>query len=210
MPAKILFPILLALCLALTACAPASTVVPSAAATDLPPTATPLPPSDTPAPSATPTPAFTPTSTATETPSPIPTVESLKAVVNTNLLSCRYGPGPEYLYLDAFRQGLHLTLVGQTGGNNWVWVKGDKNNCWVNAKFLDIEGDFKTLPIVYPEPAHIPITSRYPSTTVLSATRDGDKVTVVWLGIPVSAGDYEDENMFIYIIETWRCEGGQI
>ncbi|MCL4825482.1 MAG: hypothetical protein KJZ57_14830, partial [Anaerolineales bacterium] len=140
----------------------------------------------------------------------IPTVESLKAVVNTNLLSCRYGPGSEYLYLDAFRQGLHLTLVGQTGGNNWVWVKGDKNNCWVNAKFLDIEGDFKTLPIVYPEPAHIPITSRYPSTTVLSATRDGDKVTVVWLGIPVSAGDYEDENMFIYIIETWRCEGGQI
>ncbi len=208
MPAKIAFPVLLALCLALTACAPASTAVPSAGATDLPPTS--FPPSDTPAPSATPTPAPTSTPTATETPSPIPTVESLKAVVNTNLLSCRYGPGSEYLYLDAFRQGLHLTLVGQTGGNNWVWVKGDKNNCWVNVKFLDIEGDFKTLPVVYPEPAHIPMTSRYPPTTVLSAARDGDKVTVVWLGIPVSAGDYEDENMFIYIIETWRCEGGQI
>lgn len=203
----------LTFCLVLTACAPAPApaVVPSATGTNLPPTDTPLSPTDTPLPSETLTSTPIPTATATETPSPVPAVESLKAVVNTNLLSCRYGPGAVYLYLDAFRQGLHLTLVGQTGGNNWVWVKGDRNTCWVNAKFLDIEGDFKTLPIVYPgDEAKLPVSPYYLPTTVLSATRDGKQVTVTWLGVPVRRGDYEDENMFIYIVETWRCEGGQI
>jgi hypothetical protein len=137
-------------------------------------------------------------------------VESLKATVNTNKLSCRYGPGAEYLYLDGLLQGLKVTLVGWTGGSNWVWVKGDKNNCWVNAKFLDIEGDFKTLPVVYPDIAKLPITPYYSRSTVLSANRDGNKVTVVWLGVPVSPGDYEKPDMFIYVIEVWRCEGGQL
>jgi hypothetical protein len=103
-----------------------------------------------------------------------------------------------------------LKLIGQTGGNNWVWVQGTKNNCWVSVRFLKINGDFKTLPIVYPDLAKLPHSPYYPPTTVLSATRDGNKVTVTWLGIPVSPGDYEDENMFIYIIEVWRCEGGQM
>jgi len=137
-------------------------------------------------------------------------VESLDATVTTNLLSCRYGPGADYLYIDGLREGLKLKLVGWTGGNNWVWVQGTKNNCWVNTKFLTIEGNFKTLPIVYPEPARLPITPYYPPTTVLSATRDGSKVTVVWLAVPVRPGDYEKPDMFNYIIEVWRCEGGQL
>ncbi len=196
-------------CLALTACAPA--IQPPAAApnpSEMPSPALSLPPTDTPIPSETPPPTLT-AAAATETPSPLPTVESLNAAVNTNLLSCRYGPGPEYLYLDGFREGLKITLVGQTGGNSWVWVKGDKNNCWVHSKFLKVEGDFKTLPIVYPDLALLPRTSYYPSTTVLSATRDGNQVTVTWAPVPVSPGDYEDENMFNYIVEVWRCEGGQ-
>jgi hypothetical protein len=101
-------------------------------------------------------------------------------------------------------------LTGQTGGNNWVWVDG-KNKCWVNIKYLNIDGDFKTLPVVYPDnPAKLPRSPYYNPTTVLSATRDGNNVTIVWLAIPVSPGDYEKPDMFIYIIEVWRCEGGKI
>lgn len=214
MPTKNILPVLSALCILITACA---TVVP------IPPTSTPIapptdtktlvPPTETLAPTDTPTSVpltDTPRPTETATASPIPIVESLAATVATNLLSCRYGPGADYLYLDGLREGLKLKLVGWTGGSNWVWVQGTKNNCWVNTKFLKIDGDFKTLPIVYPEPARLPITPYYPPTTVLSATRDGNTVTIVWLGVPVSPGDFEKPDMFTYIIEVWRCENGQL
>lgn len=158
-----------------------------------------------------PPPTPTQTITPTETLSPTPTVpESLQAVVSVALLSCRYGPGPEYLYLDAVREGWKLTLIGWTGGSNWVWVKGTKRNCWVNARYLNVDGDFKTLPVVYPDLAPLPRTPYYPPTTVLSATRDGNRITVTWVPVPISPGDYEDDNMFNYIVEVWRCENGVI
>jgi len=211
MSTKILRSILL-LCFAVTACSPAATSAHTETRTPVT-TSTPVFTTTT-TPTETPLPTFTvtatPPPTATPSPSPVPVVESLNATVAVNILSCRYGPGADYLYLDGLREGLKLKLVGQTGGNNWVWVEGTKNNCWVNIKFLKIDGDFKTLPIVYPEPARLPITPYYPPSTVLSATRDGSQVTVTWLGVPISPGDYEKENMFNYIIEVWRCEGGQL
>jgi hypothetical protein len=216
MSAKILFSVL-SISILLAACSPAGLPAPVDTMTlpetaDSTNTATDAP-SETPLPTLTatlpPTETATPLPTETATPTPVPTVESLEATVTVNLLTCRYGPGPEYLYLYALREGARIKLIGQTGGNNWVWVEG-KNKCWVNIKYLGIKGDFKTLPIVYPEPAKLPRVGYYNPTTVLSATRDGNQVTVVWLGIPVSPGDYETPDMFIYIIEVWRCEGGQI
>lgn len=196
----------LSLCLVLTACASVSTPTAVTATADNPTatsvsteTATAVPPSETP----------TPLPTATVTPSPVPVVDSLNATVTANLLSCRYGPGSEYLYLYALRAGARIKLIGQTGGNNWAWVDGE-NKCWVNVKFVNVEGDFKTLPIVYPEIAKLPRTPYYPPTAVLSATRDGNTVTVSWMAVPISPGDFEDESMFTYIVETWRCEGGQL
>jgi hypothetical protein len=72
-------------------------------------TLTPPPPTETVPPS----PTNTPTETPTPSPSPIPTVASLKAGVTAELLSCRYGPGPEYLYLFALRQTANIVLVGR-------------------------------------------------------------------------------------------------
>ena len=91
-------------------------------------TFTPLPPTET----------FTPTS--------IPLVESLKATVTADLLSCRYGPGPEYLYLYGLNKSANIKLIGRTDANNWVMVDG-RNKCWVNAKFLEIAGDPKSLAV---------------------------------------------------------------
>ena len=153
--------------------------------------------------------------TPTETPTlvPMPTVESLKAQVTAERLSCRYGPGPEYLYLFAFRQGANIKLIGRVDADNWHWFMVENQvNCWVSAEFLQIEGDPLSLPIVYPDIAKLPVTPYYPPSAVLSAERDNvtHEVTVSWMEVPVNLGDYEDDSMQTYIIEVWRCEGGQL
>ncbi|MCC7119635.1 MAG: hypothetical protein IT310_14010 [Anaerolineales bacterium] len=166
-------------------------------------TASPIPATET----------FTPPApTATNLPTAIPAVESLKAVVTAELLSCRYGPGAEYLYLYGLRQGANIELIGRTEGNNWVEVAG-KNLCWVNAKYLNIQGNQQTLKITYPAEYKLPVSPYYAPPVVLSATRNAanpNQVTVTWTDITLRAGDEEDANMFIYIIEVWRCEGGKI
>jgi uncharacterized protein YraI len=150
-----------------------------------------------------------------ETPSPLPsntslpTVASLEATVTADLLSCRYGPGAEYLYLYALRKTANIKLVGRTDANNWVWVNG-KNKCWVNARFLEIQGDPMRLPIVYPDIAKLPVSPYYPGPSWANATRKGNNVEVAWEAVPISPGKHEDENMHQYIVEVWRCEGGQI
>lgn len=198
------------------ATATATLLTPSDLPTTDMPTSSALPATDTSTPIlALPTETFTPTlraPTDTSTHTAIPIVESLKATVTADLLSCRYGPGSEYLYLFAFRKGANIKLIGRTDGNNWVMVENDRK-CWINAKFVDIKGDQQTLKIVYPDGYKLPVSPYYAPTIVLSAFRDPNdknKVTVTWQAIALTAGDQEDENMFIYIIEVWRCEGGKI
>jgi hypothetical protein len=165
------------------------------------------------------------TATVTETPSasetptplpsntPLPTVESLAAMVTAELLSCRYGPGPEYLYLFAFLATAHIKLIGRVDAENWDWVLVENQvPCWVKANFLDVQGDIRSLPIVYPGIAKLPITPYYPRSEVLSAKRNNttNEITVSWVDVPVSLGDYEDDSMQTYIVEVWRCEDGQL
>jgi hypothetical protein len=138
-------------------------------------------------------------------------VESLKATVTAGLLNCRYGPGPEYLFLYGLRKGANIKLIGRTDGDNWHWVYVDgKNKCWVNANALEIAGNWMDLPIVYPGIAKLPVTPYYPPTDWVGATRNGNMVEVSWNEVRISAGDYEDDSMFQYIVEVWRCEGGQV
>jgi hypothetical protein len=156
-----------------------------------------------------PTETLMPSETAAPSPSPVPVVESLKAKVTADLLSCRYGPGAEYLYLYALRAGANIKLIGRTDANNWVWVDGT-NKCWVNSKFLEIAGDWESLPVVYPGIAKLPITPYYPAPSWANATRKENNVVINWEAVPISPGKYEDENMHQYIVELWRCEKGQI
>lgn len=203
---------LIILILLMTACAPASLSTveplaqtsPSATAQDEPASATEI---------FSTTGTFTPTlrtPTETSTPSPIPFVDSLKASVTADLLICRYGPGSEYLYLIAFNKSTPLKLIGRTEGNNWVLVENEPQRCWINAKFVEIQGDQQTLKPIYPDGFKLPVSPYYRPSAVLSAVRSGDQITVTWVHVPVSRGDYEDDNMFPYIIEVWRCENGEI
>lgn len=169
--------------------------------TTLPPTATTIP-----------TETSTPLPTDTPTITPIPTVESLKATVTADKIICRYGPGANYLYLIAFNKTTPIRLIGQAPGNNWVLVENGQQDCWVNAEFIALkeEGNLKALPSVYPDGFKLIVSPYYGPTTVLTAERKGNEVTITWMEIIVSPGKYEDENMFPYIVETWLCKDGEI
>jgi len=209
---KISFTTSLILILLLSGCTlPVNTPAPAATTVILPPTAL---ATETTSPTlASPTVTFTPipspTIEVTSTSTVIPFVESLEATVTADLLSCRYGPGPEYLYLYGLKKGANIELIGRTDGNNWVMVKG-KNLCWLNAKFIEAKGDLMTLNVTYPNEYKLPTSPYYAAPIVLSAKRSGNSVSVEWSDISLRAGDEEDENMFIYIIEIWRCEDGKM
>ncbi|MCA2000437.1 MAG: hypothetical protein LDL51_01090 [Chloroflexi bacterium] len=195
----------------LAACSLPSAAPASDAPTDFP-SPTPLAPTDTsvpPSPTETPLPSPTFTQTPTETPTPVPFVESLDAVVTADLLSCRYGPGAEYLYLYGLKKGAKIQLIGRAQGSNWVMVQG-KSPCWLNAKFVEINGDPQTLRVTYPGEYTLPVSPYYSAPVILSVKRNGASVTVTWSDISLRPGDEEDENMFIYIAEIWRCEGGKL
>lgn len=134
---------------------------------------------------------------------------SLKAKVTTEKLSCRYGPGAEYLYLYALNQTANIKIIGRTDANNWLWVDGT-NKCWINAKFVEIAGDPKSLPIVYPGLAKLPVSPYYPGPAWAKATRQGNSIEITWEAVPISPGKYADEFMHQYIVEVWRCENGEI
>ncbi|MBI2331703.1 MAG: hypothetical protein HYU84_06015 [Chloroflexi bacterium] len=199
----------------LSACARASTSAPGpASATEQTSlaeifTATPLPPTGTFTPSPIP-PMETPVPTITAT--PIPTVESLKAIVTSDKIICRYGPGANYLYLIAFNKNTPLRLIGRAPGNSWVLVQNEPQKCWVNSEFIALreEGDSRALIPMYPDGYKIPVSPYYGPTTVLTAERNGNEIKVTWMEVIVSPGKYEDENMFPYIVEVWTCHNGEI
>lgn len=197
--------IALAVWLLLTACAPTPTPLP-APVTDRP--------SATRTPTRPPSPTFTASLTAAATITlpptftPFPTVESLQASVSADLVSCRYGPGSEYLFLYALRGGANIKLIGRTNGNDWVYVAG-KNPCWVKDDFISIDGEALRLPVVYPGIAKLPQSPYYLPTTIHSVTRVDNSVTVQWSDVSLRPGDEEDASMLHYIVEVWHCEGGQ-
>jgi hypothetical protein len=201
------------------ACTLTSTPIsPTATATNVPTNTVPaLTPTQTASKTPTETLTLTPLPTETASPFPsntaLPTVASLKARVTADRLSCRYGPGPEYLFLFAFRGGANIDLIGRVDAGNWDWVLVENQvPCWISADFIEVQGDILSLPVLYPDGAKLPITPYYPPSEVTSAKRNPltNEITLSWVEIPVSLGDYEDDSMQTYIIEVWRCEGGQL
>ena len=56
----------------------------------------------------------------------------------------------------------------------------------------------------------LPQSPYYPPVSWVSANRNDAFITVSWNDIPLRAGDEEDDEMQHYIVEVWRCEGGQL
>lgn len=197
------------LALFLAACGPSAPPTPTPSNTQLPATATETA-SITPSPTETATATLTTTPTETLTPSVTPTYALIRGKVTVDgRLTCRVGPGPDYLYKFTFGDRAAIDLLGRMEFSEWVLVRaaGGTNRCWVNSNFVEFEGGLDALA---PTDPHIVLPWSYiylSGLSGVSATRNGSTVTVSWNGIRLNAGD--DSLQTPYIVEAWVCLGGQ-
>ena len=221
---------LLAACTGPGTASPAVTKTTAPAATHtLVLTETPLPsPTPTPIPTETPTstatPTFTPTATSTETPTPtitltetptetaIPTYTVIRGQVTIDQAVCHYGPGGPYLYKYGVYKGNNLEILRKVAVNDGYYVEvqaiGGNNRCWVNADYFNFKGDLANVQPVRPEDVPLPMSPYYSNTvTGISATRNGNEVTITWNAFVLNPGD--DSEQYPYLIEAWVCQGGR-
>jgi hypothetical protein len=176
------------------------TATASPASTQTPPdTATPLP-----------TQTATPVPTVTATPTPIPTYVKLRGEVIVDQAVCHYGPGAPYLYKYGVYKGSNLEIIRRADPGEYIEVQAIRGNnpCWVNPKYMKINGDLINVQPVDPQDVNLPMSPYYDPPTRYSARRDGNTVTVFWSQLVLRAGD--DSLQTPYIVEAWVCKAGQI
>lgn len=201
------FTILVLITLILSGCAPSEEQSATMTATMWTPTptntATP-PPTETPQPTATLTPTITPTATPeyTATPTNTPTPENPTALALMNAF-CRWGPGEAYRGTGLlFEKDSVATIEGKrvTGDGTWYLIRmpDAKWSCWVHRSTMEIQGDAAAIRLTR---MTIPVNSKVPSASGVSAVRNGDKVTISWSPAP-AAPELE------YLIEAIICTSG--
>lgn len=204
---------------------PASTSTLAAPETSVPSaTAAPLPTgTQTPVPTSTIT--ETPTATQTITSTMTPTYLTLTGVIAnplSNLVACRNGPGDLYLYQFGPRNGIQMDIRGkaeiraQRETQTWLWglLDGYSDPCWVNAKYVRLNGDLANLEPVYPEKVEVPFirNARWPDPQNVKASRLGDQVTINWDAyvLPLGERGNADAESPQYILELWLCQSGRV
>lgn len=155
---------------------------------------------------------FTAIPTATETFTPTST---LTGVVEAESLSCRYGPSASYLYAYGLIKGNKVEVIGRAESTvgSWIYVNyGGDRPCWVNARFVQVDGDISTLALVYPQQAPLILFDhpRFPPPKDVSAQRRGNQVEIHWQGYDLALGDRESAESPIYLVEVWTCQSGKI
>jgi len=185
----------------------------------------------TPTPVLTEMPTFTPTPTSlpTDTLTPLPTETSTPqgpflAIVTVpgKFLACRYGPGAPYLQRDGLLNGSEVKVLGRadTAFGPWVYVnyvrpltKGNGVSCWVNPKYLKMDGDISTLEPYYPDKAKLIMYyhpgASFPAPTDVVADRSGNFVNIMWTGYVLYPGDRESDSSPRFLVEAWTCINGK-
>jgi hypothetical protein len=164
-------------------------------------------PTNTQSPSSTPT--ITPTETQTTSPTITATYAILRGRVIPDRANCRYGPGASYLYKYGLVGGSNLEIIGRSAKGTWILIRaiGGDNPCWVKAELMEIKGDILSV-----EPVPVDIIQAwspyYPPLTAVSATRNGEIVTVFWSSLVLRPGD--DSEQVPYIIEAWVCQDEEL
>jgi len=195
--------------------------------TPLPPTRTTVPATETRVPStATKVPSTkTLRPAATRTQPPTATVLSCQSpaevVVSSDFLSCRYGPGADYLYRTGLAKGDVVDVLGRaetsTDFGSWIRVQNrweEPVKCWINAssRFVEIpQGDVACLESIYPEKAPLILfnTNLFPQPYNVQASRSGDLVYIDWVGFDLLPGDKPEQSPR-YLVEAWTCQDGKI
>lgn len=198
----------------LTAPQPASTPAPLSPLTETPTTTfTPTPSSaETAASRSTPAITASPASSLTGTDTPVPAYQTFNAVVRSERIACRYGPGDLYLYQYGLIQGNKMQVVGRDINSTWGYaqVEGYEKPCWVNFKYIDLDPEVSSLESVYPGKVEIPLSFLWPEPKNVTAARtaDGNKVAIYWDEYLLPLGEREGEDSPRYLAELWLCKDG--
>jgi hypothetical protein len=181
---------------------------------DVPVTVTYTPtPQYTPTATLTPTITLVPSRTPTATPTPTYVVPRIKVLMHSQ---CRYGPGVAYLYKYGLLEGNIMEVLGkreilsQDKDGNWrpvTWLYlqaiGGNNPCWLNSELGTVtRGDLSQVRDLY---ALLPLSYLYGPPAAVSATREGNTVTISWSFVPVTEDDYKG-----YMVEAWICYQGHV
>ncbi|OGO26277.1 MAG: hypothetical protein A2136_09485 [Chloroflexi bacterium RBG_16_54_11] len=94
------------------------------------------------------------------------------------------------------------TVWGRNASGSWLWIQPDNIHypCWISASVVETHGNIFTLRIA---PVRLPHSTLYGPPEGVTATRDGDSVTVSWQPVNMT----EDDNRG-YMIEANVCQGG--
>jgi len=152
---------------------------------------------------------FTPTETSTPSITPTPTITltptfALPTFTVTMQAHCRYGPAKAYLHAGDLYPGDTGKVWGvDPMGRPWLYVKMDKYKypCYVAKSVIDVQGDLSH--IVAAPKLYLPHSTLYGPVKRVSATREGDKVTVEWARVSMTVDDDRG-----YFIEGWFCQKG--
>jgi len=198
---------LILITLILTKCAPSEAEIATMTATMWTPTPTatntPTPTMTyTPTSTLTPTPTETPTPEATATPTETPTPEAPTGLALLNAF-CRWGPGEAYRSSGIlFKKDLTAVIEGkrETGDGKWYLIRMEdaKWSCWSHSSTMDVMGDVSAIRLVR---VYVPENSSVPAAGGVSASRNGDKVTISWAAAPAAPE-------LAYLVEAIVCTSG--
>jgi hypothetical protein len=125
-------------------------------------------------------------------------------------VSCFYGPSNHYLYKYGLLKGNRLDIIGYIADTDFIEVQaiGGHNPCWMNLKWMDVQGDIHLVQPVDPLTIKIPRSPYYASLNWVKATRSGDEVTITWDTLEISPG--KDSEQEPYLVEVWVCRDGKL
>lgn len=172
-------------------------------------------PTFTDTPTITPTPTVTPTITFTSTKTKTPTYSPPRIRIEVRS-QCRYGPGVAYLYKYDIPESVTMEVLGwmeilshkESGAwepTLWAYVQamGGNNPCWVNASLGTVtRGNLADAPMFT---SRLPYSQLYQPPKAVSASRDGNLVTVHWTSVWMTEDDYRG-----YLVEAWVCQNGRL
>lgn len=154
----------------------------------------------------TPTPSLTPSQTPTPTITPSLTFVFPAVVVNKQA-HCRYGPAQAYLHAADLFPGDTGTVRGRWYLSTWLYVKFYKLNyfCWVAPSVVDVTGDIGSVNKLYELNLQSISSNQYGPPTGVTATRNGDQVTVSWDMMNMT--DDKDRG---YFLDVFVCQNGNL
>ncbi len=153
---------------------------------------------------ATPTPAPTNTPAPTPTPQPTPTQAvaqaraEAEAVVTSNVLNLRAGPGTNYARVGQVRKGTRLKVVGKNSQGTWIKVVAPNGTeAWVILTYVKLTTSLNALPQVKapPTPTPAPRPTRPPSGGPAPAPR------ATGFGYGVQAHAFNDLDKVVHAIK---------